>query len=282
MNTSLVILAGGASSRMKSSQTKEAIPARLATQANSLHKGLIELGSEGKPLAYFLVKNAEMAGYRTIYFLVGEDSGPFREQFSNNAEFNNIEIKYAIQFIPSDREKPFGTADAVFQTMEQHPELQTKKFTVCNCDNLYSVKAMQVLSKSSSTHGTIAYDKDFLQFSSERISKFAVMQFNSDYQLLEIVEKPEKVKMNSFKDKEGKIRISMNIFAFNGKIIFKYLNDCPVNPDRNEKELPTAIRNMLTDYPFSMKGYPLAEHVPDLTSKNDISSMQEYIQEYYK
>jgi len=282
MNTSLLILAGGASSRMKSSESNDGLSENLKAQANTKHKGLIELGTSGRPLAFFLLKNAAMAGYRTIYFLVQDNSLLFQDQFADNAEFKDLEIKFATQFIPKGRKKPFGTADAVFQTMEQHPELKTNKFTVCNCDNLYSVKAMELLSISDYPHATIAYDREFLKYPSERISRFAVMQFDKDYRLLDIVEKPKKIQMNSFMDKNGKIRISMNIFAFNGSGIYQYLKDCPVNPDRDEKELPTAIRNMLMDHPLSMKGYPLAEHVPDLTSKNDISSMREYVQKHYK
>ena len=36
---------------------------------------------------------------------------------------------------------------------------------------------------------------------------------------------------------EEKIRVSMNIFKFSGEI-FKFLENCPLNPIRKEKELP--------------------------------------------
>ena len=39
----------------------------------------------------------------------------------------------------------------------------------------------------------------------------------------------------------------MNIFKFSGEI-FKFLENCPLNPIRKEKELPTAIMNMINQY----------------------------------
>ena len=64
----------------------------------------------------------------------------------------------------------------------------------------------------------------------------------------------------------------MNIFKFSGEI-FKFLENCPLNPIRKEKELPTAIMNMINESSSYMKGIPIAEHVPDLTSKSDISEI---------
>ena len=79
------------------------------------------------------------------------------------------------------------------------------------------------------------------------------------------------------KDSIGKIRVSMNIFKFDGNMFFNYLKNCPVTPNRNEKELPTALLNMVREHPMSTIGIPLSEHVPDLTSKEDILILKEYI-----
>ena len=43
----------------------------------------------------------------------------FKKQLDNLNFNNKLKIDYAIQKIPKDRVKPFGTADAVFQTMDQ-------------------------------------------------------------------------------------------------------------------------------------------------------------------
>ena len=48
------------------------------------------------------------------------------------------------------------------------------------------------------------------------------------------------------------------------------------NPTRDEKELPTALMNMIEDN-IKVKGIPIAEHVPDLTSKKDIAILEKLI-----
>ena len=80
---------------------------------------------------------------------------------------------------------------------------------------------------------------------------------------------------------EGKIRVSMNIFKFDGKIMYPYLKNCPINLFRNEKELPTVVLNCIHDYSKAFLGIPLSEHVPDLTSKEDINIIKEYLKKEY-
>jgi glucose-1-phosphate adenylyltransferase len=53
-------------------------------------------------------------------------------------------------------------------------------------------------------------------------------------------------------------------------VFFEYLKNCPFDKLRNEKELPTAVLNLVKNQPNSVYGIPFEEHVPDLTSKNDI------------
>ena len=53
------------------------------------------------------------------------------------------------------------------------------------------------------------------------------------------------------------------------------MENCPANPVRDEKELPTALMNMIEDN-IAVLGIPIAEHVPDLTSKNDIAQLEKY------
>ena len=66
-----------------------------------------------------------------------------------------------------------------------------------------------------------------------------------------------------------------------GERMYPHLKDCPVHTDRNEKELPTAFLNMLKDHPRSVVGLPFSEHVPDLTAKEDILDVKNYLEEHY-
>jgi len=270
MNTRLIILAGGLSSRMKRSLAEEGLDAKQIQQANQRPKGLIELDAQGNTFIDYLLSNAHQAGYTTVYLVVGEDSKLFKERF-NDHPF--LEVKYATQYIPENRTKPLGTADAVLQAMEQHTELQHETFSVCNSDNLYSVKVLESLRNSEAKNVCVAYDREALDFPKERIARFAVMRFSDTYHLTEIVEKPDIQEVYSYKDRDGIIRVSMNIFAFSGAMCFPFFRDCPLHPERSEKEIPTVITLLLKEHPKAMKGIPVSEHVPDLTSKEDLLKM---------
>lgn len=272
MTENIIILAGGASSRMKKSVDQNLSPEKVA-QANQLSKGLIELG--GKPFLSYLLDNILQAGFKNVYIITGENSKMFRRAFENNPDFVDLNIQFATQYIPEGREKPYGTADALYQCIEQYPNLKEDTFCVCNSDNLYSLNALKNLKNANSHQAILAYDIDHLKYPKERIARFAVMKFDDDYNLTTIVEKPEPDKIVDYTDAHQKIRVSMNIFLFDGKSFFKYLESCPAHPVRDEKELPTALMNMIEDN-IKVMGIPIAEHVPDLTSKNDIAILENY------
>ncbi len=284
-HSTLVILAAGASSRMKKSPAGKGISSADAQQANSRSKGLISVGNQGRPLLDYILYNAYKAGYRRIVLVVGEDYSAFQRfygaQRANNA-FHGLSISYAIQHIYPGRQKPFGTADAVLQALEQYPDLQSGFFTVCNSDNLYSINALRKLRQTESPNALILYDRNGLKFSPERILKFALMAVDSQFKLEKIIEKPLVSEVENYRDKTGIVRVSMNIFKFAGSLIYSSLQNCPVTPGRDEKEIPTAIMNMLQENPGSVLGIPLNEHVPDLTEKRDIAAMRKYLQDNYK
>ncbi len=282
----LVILAGGASSRMKkpvdpdnSNLTEEEVQ-----QANERSKGLISVGSEGRPLLDYVLFNAKKAGYKKIYIVIGEEGTLFKEFYGNKDRDNNfkgLSISFATQYIPESREKPFGTADALFQTVEQYPELNSQMYTVCNSDNLYSVVAFEALRNTVSPNAFISYDRDALDFPSERIQRFALVKLDEFGYLLDIIEKPSEFETSQYADRYGKLRVSMNIFKLAGSLVYPYLKNCPIHPIRNEKELPTVLLNTLKDHPKTAIGIPLSEHVPDLTAKDDIVVVKEYLEKNY-
>lgn len=284
MHSNLIILAGGMSSRMKKPSTSDTISSKEENEANNRSKSLISVGNGGRPLLDYLLFNAKKAGYKKIYIVINEQGGLFKEFYGKNNkdnQFNGLSISYAIQYIPKNRKKPFGTADAVYQALEQFPELQKQAFTVCNSDNLYSTKALSKLRKTDDKNAFICYDRDTLEFPLEKIYSFAIVNIDEDNHLKNIVEKPTLEQAEYYKDSDNKIRVSMNIFKLDGKMMFPFLRDCPVHPTRIEKELPTAILNMVQERPKSVLGIPLSEHVPDLTAKDDIIIIKKYLQEHY-
>ena len=270
----LIIMAAGASSRMKRSLNREIVDSNVYEIANNSHKSLIPLGRQGRPLIYYLIKNAIKANYINIYIITGEDNNDFKE-FIISQSFMNINIQFVKQYIPKGREKPLGTSDAVVQALDQFPELKTNIFTVCNGDNLYSVNTLNLLKeKRNNPHALISYSWSAFNYEKERISKFAVISMDSNNNLKDIVEKPDMDIVDNYKDKSGEIGLSMNIFSFTGSMIYSYVKNCPINEKRNEKELPEAVRVLIRENPNSMFCYKVFEHLPDLTNSSDIENFK--------
>ena len=276
MTKTIVILAAGMSSRMKKSIDSD-IDDSKADEANKKSKSLITFGD--KPFIYFLLKNIVEAGFENVIMVVGKDFDDFKKQLDNLNFNNKLKIEYAIQKIPKDRVKPFGTADAVFQTMDQIEILKDSSFCVCNSDNLYSSSSLRLIRENDFENAVLAYDRDSLNFPKERVSSFSILMTDDNFNLLNFIEKPTQEQVDQNLDSNGKIRVSMNIFKFNGLQAFDFIKNCPINPIRNEKELPSAIVNMINENDLYMKGIPIAEHVPDLTSKADINIIQKLIEQ---
>mgnify|MGYP001350446765 FL=1 len=273
-SNNLIIMAAGASSRMKRSLNREIVDSNVYEIANNSHKSLIPLGRHGRPLIYYLIKNAIKANYSNIYIITGEDNNDFK-QFIISQSFKNINIQFVKQYIPKGREKPLGTSDAVVQALDQFPELKTNIFTVCNGDNLYSVNTLNLLKeKRNNPHALISYSWSAFNYEKERISKFAIISMDSNNNLKDIVEKPDMDIVDNYKDKSGEIGLSMNIFSFTGSMIYSYVKNCPINEKRNEKELPEAVRVLIRENPNSMFCYKVFEHLPDLTNSSDIENFK--------
>ena len=275
MTNTIVILAAGMSSRMKKS-TDSSIGSTKADEANKKSKSLITFGN--KPFIFFLLENIVDAGFQNVIMVVGQDYEDFKNEMDKFPNISKINIEYAIQSIPENRVKPFGTADAVYQTMDQIDKLKNQSFCVCNSDNLYSTKSLKLIRENSYDNAVLAYDRDSLNFPKERVSSFSILMTNSEFNLVNFIEKPTQEQVEQNLDDNGKIRVSMNIFKFDGSQAFEFIKSCPVNPLRNEKELPSAIVNMISHDSLYMKGIPIAEHVPDLTSKSDIQIIQKLIE----
>lgn len=280
MYSNLIILAGGMSSRMKKSAQSSSVSQKDIEQANSRTKGLISVGNNDRPILDYLLYNAKKAGYANIYIVVNEMGLPLFKQFYGENQkdntFNGLTISYVVQYIPESRVKPLGTADALYQAFEQYPALKSDFFTVCNSDNLYSVEALTLLRKTQSNNAFINYNRATLEFSTERISRFAVTKLNDNNFLEAIVEKPDAEKVGAYKDSEGNIGVSMNVFKFSGADFYPFIENCPIHPERNEKEIPVALLNMVNGG-VSVLGIPLSQHVPDLTAKEDIAIVRQYL-----
>lgn len=285
MSGKLLILAGGMSSRMKKNVEGSVVDPQLAEQANNLPKGMIGVGTAGRPFMEYLLYNAFRAGYTEVLLLLNpkdQVTKPHFDQLVANNKAWGLQIKYAIQHIPADREKPLGTADAVLQALQQHPEWDDARFAVCNSDNLYSSNALRTLNESPYRNALISYERSALGFPEDRIKAFAILSTDADGYLEDIIEKPSDEEVATVVAKSGRVGVSMNIFIFTTQDIKPRLERIPLHPVRQEKELPGAVSMLANELSQSVKCIALAEEVPDLTSKTDISVVQQYLETHFQ
>ncbi len=279
----LIILAGGLSSRMKAKNDEINLNEQLKLQANNGPKGMIGVGKNGRPLMDYQLWIASKAGYKEVILLINEKdtiTKPYYELKSGTEAVWGLTIKFAIQYIPTERQKPLGTADAVMQALQQHPHWQGHRFTVCNSDNLYSVNALKILAHSTAPAALIAYDSVGLGVSKDKIQTYAILFYENNF-LKEIIEKPTSAQLQNCIDKMGSLGISMNIFSFNYDFALKYCESEQLHITRNEKELPMAVQRMAKDGLKNVQVFEMNEFMPDLTSKSDISFVQKYLKDTY-
>jgi glucose-1-phosphate thymidylyltransferase/glucose-1-phosphate adenylyltransferase len=245
---------------------------------------MIQVGKNGKTLIDYQLYNAHLAGIEEVLLLLHPTDNVSQEYcealMAKDATWG-MKIVFARQQIPSDREKPAGTSDAVYQALSQHADWQTGRVIVCNSDNLYSVNALKTLWASEVPQALISYHRDSLLYPEERISAFALIRTDAEGYLLEIIEKPTKEQADELMAKQGRLGVSMNVFVFEASTFLPYLAKTPFHPVRNEKELPTSVVMFGEGEGKGFFAIPLAENVPDLTSKEDILVMQKYLEETY-
>ena len=278
MTVNLVILAGGISSRMKKST--DGLDAAIVAEAQFKSKGMITVGD--RPFLDYLLMNAQTAGLRNVVLLVGERDNSIREYYEDQRhglEFPQLSFTFARQPIPAGREKPLGTGDALMHALHAVPTWRGDSFIVCNSDNLYSVKAFQLLMNDTHANALIDYDRSAMTFEEQRIAAFAVLQKSGDGFLEEIIEKPSVDEVQRATDSNGRVGVSMNLFKFSYNDVLPKLESLPLHPVRHEKELPEAVRGLVRESAKSVFTIPLAEHVPDLTSPEDILRVRKELSE---
>ncbi|MCI0695858.1 NTP transferase domain-containing protein [candidate division KSB1 bacterium] len=286
MQPNIAILAGGISSRMKKITPAVAqLDPALRRDAAEKPKAMIGVGENFRPFLDYLLGNIAAAGYRNVVIVIGDKDDSIRayyEEGDGAKQFQGLNISYAVQPIPAGRQKPLGTADALWHALKSMPLWRGQSFTVCNSDNLYSVAALGLMLADRHANAMIDYDRAALQFAPERISQFAVIKKDAEGFLMDIIEKPSPEEMARMADSTGRVGVSMNIFRLAYDRILPCLKTVPLHPVRREKELPAAVKMLVDQNPRAVFTIPRSEHVPDLTTQADILPVREYLQERFQ
>lgn len=295
----LIIMAAGASSRMKKSleaihSGQNKTPSSVQSDFKNLpkpgiHKGLIPIDQNGKTAIDLIIDQAQKAGLSRIILIIQPPGIIFKKHFEDQAytvgsvigsktrDAHSVNIEFAFQHIPKGRTKPLGTADALQQCLAQFPELLSQEFIVCNADNLYSSAAFQLLIDTPYPNALIGYRPQGLNFPMSKIRNFALLVTNEKGCMTALIEKPDDIATKQIQDRGQELKVSMNIWKFNGNDLLKGLTICPMNEQRQEKELPTAVQLMMTHHDVKLLVIPRTEHVPDLTQASDINELRSFL-----
>ena len=272
----LLILAGGMSSRMKKNlEGNTNIDSKLIEQANTLPKSMIGIGKDGRPFLDYVLYNASVAGVKEVVLLLNpkdDVSQLHYERLMHERKSWGLQIGFARQYIPEGREKPLGTTDAIEQALSQFPAWQNSRFIVCNGDNLYPVKAFELLLDDAYPNAMLDWDTE--GYTEDRVRNCAIIKKDSEGYLIDLLEKPNDEEWAEIVETMPRIGISWNIFAFTSADLMSFLEKTPLHPVRNEKEIPVTVRMWANENPKGIYTIQIADVLPDLTSKHDIAEVQ--------
>lgn len=258
----VIILAGGASSRMKNISGVEA---EIAKEVVSRPKAMLRVGSEKTPFIELLIKRIKAEGSNCVIVVKSDKDNVTKEYFDKNP-IDGIEIRYVVQTTPSDRNKPLGTAQAVQLAINDNSDLRNHSIVVCNGDNMPPFDSFKEIFREDCA--MLAYDASNLGMPDDRVSSFAIVQIADDGSLLEIIEKPNQQLISNFTQEDGVLRVSMNTFKMPYKDFLNALENCPMS-ERNELELPIAIGIWNKENSGIMRAIPFSGEFLDLTHPSD-------------
>lgn len=218
MKKTLLILAGGMGSRFGGLKQIEPI------------------GPNGEFILHYSVYDAIKSGFNKIIFIIKEENFElFKEKVGNDIE-KLVEVHYVFQKndnitnqvdIPENREKPLGTAHAIYCAKD----IINENFVIINADDFYGRESYEILSKfmddSKDDFAIAGYVLGNTITESGSVKRGVCVRNNE--KLIELIEsKIEKVengyKANALVDnREVKVDfdtlVSMNMISFTPKIL---------------------------------------------------------------
>jgi galactokinase len=269
----VVVLAGGASSRMK--RKVDGLSDRAAQDVGSRPKAMLRVGSEGTPFLSLLIERIKSEGSNYVVVIIGEKDDVTQEYFAENP-IDGVELNFTTQKIPEERVKPLGTSHAVEVALKNNSNLLDHPIVVCNGDNMPPKGSFTAIFNHNSA--MLAYDSSKLGLPDDRTSAFAVVSINGSGALEKIIEKPTPEVAAQFVGEDGILRVSMNTFRLPYLDFMKIAMDCPMNETRGEKELPTAIQMYVEENPGVMQAIPFAGEFLDLTHPEDFEFVMNKLQ----
>ncbi len=129
--------------------------AGLSSRFGGKIKQFAKVGPNGESLIEYSLNQALKAGVGKVIFIVGGNTkAPFKEMFGTN--YGGVPVFYAKQEIGENRDKPWGTTDALVSAKE----VISGPYIICNGDDIYGESSFKILVdflKHNSSSATVGY-----------------------------------------------------------------------------------------------------------------------------
>jgi dTDP-glucose pyrophosphorylase len=257
---SAVILARGLGTRMRKADSDTSLAPAQRAAADAGMKGMIPIR---RPFLDYVLSALADAGFTRVCLVIGPEHDTVRRYYSVESPPTRITVEFAVQ------EKPLGTADAV---LAAEAFTRQEPFVVMNSDNYYPVEALRPLT-TAPPPAIIAFARSALiadgNVPPERVGRFGALTIDDEDYLVSITPRPGDVPL----DKSGEVYASMNCWLFDSTI-FEACRRVTPSP-RNELELPRAVQLGIDTMGMRFKVIRLAGAVLDLSTRSDISRVQQ-------
>lgn len=271
----------------------------LAAGLGSRYGGLKQLDpvtENGEFIIDFSVYDAVVSGFDKIVFVIKEENLElFRETIGQRFE-NKVKVEYAFQklddlpdgfTVPADREKPWGTAQALLAARNCINE----PFAVINADDFYGRSAYKALAKHLSQvdinakpapYCMVGYVLENTLTENGTVSRGAC-EVRDGY-LVDVVERTKISRVNNSavftengKDTEIPLDtiVSMNCWGFTPDIFNKVMNGfakflaCDDGNPKREYYLPFAVREIMESGDCTVKVYSSTDSWYGVTYRED-------------
>ena len=267
----------------------------MAAGMGSRYGGLKQIesfGPNGELITDYSIYDAKRVGFDKVVFIIKEENYElFKEKIGDRVS-KHIKVEYAFQklndilkgySIPSDRQKPLGTAHAIYSARD----LIDSDFAVINADDFYGYEAFKVLSEAldnatCNEYVMVAY-KVCNTITLNGSVKRGVCEVEDGYlkgideSVIEVIDdKIHKTSMitgdTSIIDKDT--LVSMNLFGFKKDFINYIVSDFKDfldNSDLSSDEffLPSVVFNCIKRGNCKVKVYSTDEKTYGVTYKED-------------
>lgn len=289
---------------MKKKTTLLVMAAGMGSRFGSL-KQITPLGPHQKALLHYTIYDAVHAGFDKIVFVIRESFAKEFIDFVGKYAESFVETKYCYQSMdvlpggmpPIDREKPWGTAHAIWSAKD----VINEPFAALNADDFYGsdafVKAHDFLANEASDKefGLVGYRLDATLSENGTVSR-GICKADANQHLTSVNEctkigyQPD----GSIKDEDsGRVLeaddlVSMNFWAFTPKVFAEierqFIEFYPANKDNLKSEfyIPMVVDKMIKDNVAEVKVLKTDAKWFGVTYKEDTPSVNAALSAYDK